>query len=218
MDGHFRSLFGITLAEARKMAQSSDGHGSAEAVANEYRQIMAGNSNLGQMLTNNSTLSIAVDSTNTELYHIYPTNARPLLVSRPYETIGSGHDAADATLFSIVGQLRRQDRSDIPPATGVAALLEATFEASRRNAGVGGTPYITIVGKENIIEVHEENARLGMEIVTAARRDLLPRDYPVAVLPELVFRNGDFAAAEKEMWTVAKDKQALNHFLRGYKH
>jgi hypothetical protein len=183
----------------------------------QYHQLLSGQGDVGKFL-NNGFIILSQDNQGIQLFHASMSFSNPSPVSESYITIGSGADIADTELYAFFENMSREKRENIDPISGVSALLYATERASARNQGVGGTPLVGIVQNNSILMPKEDNCKLSVELVKAQRYGILSNDFIHPALEELLFKNGQSEAVEKEMWKQAAGNEVqLSRFLRGYK-
>jgi len=167
---------------------------------------------------NSSFLALASDVSGIEIYSVSLGSTKPMPVARPYAVIGSGSDMADRELMGFFQPMTREERKNITPVEGIKALLQATYQASTGNIGVGGSPNIYLLNAEGKISNPSENSSiLANEIVKGNHKGFLSNEYTSAALDNLLFKGQDFKIAEKSMWDAVKDKTAFGLMLRNYK-
>jgi hypothetical protein len=136
-------------------------------------------------------------------------------------SIGSGADESDKVLSGYVERLPREQREKIQTVEGLVKLIEATNGAANLNVGVGGSPSIIYVKKDEDKDVvkqpNESQCILASEVVEGYTRGLLDRDFTYSAVRRLVLENVDFRTVEEGMKQKAKDWKKLDRLLRGYK-
>lgn len=185
----------------------------------QYHQLIAGQGEISQLI-NNAFLVLAADKEGLQLYNVSTSLANPVPVARPYESVGIGSDTADSVLYEFFENTPRNERTDVNPLDGIAALLNATDRASARNQNVGGTPLIAIVKNGEVIMPDENHSKLGVEVVKAAKRGFVPGGFVREAIGSLMYVPGTFPLVEAAMWEQAKKlgaKRSLELMLRGYK-
>src|SRR3989344_3667924 len=166
--GHLISSFGLTETDfirGQVIRSNTDPYRIDPSIMQRYERILEGKDPMISDMLTNHFLALTRDANSVELYNIWMGTSVPIKVVLPYAAVGTGGDAADATLQSFVVKLPRAKRVDIDPLNGIAELLFATHRASETNIGVGGTPYIGIIREGEMIMPTEENSRLALEVV-----------------------------------------------------
>lgn len=230
VDGHLLSLFGLSERDFQTgyvpVRKKDELAGRiTEQVMDRYIRAISGNDDSFSALVNNSFLLLACDEERIQLYEINMGLANRIPVAQPYRTIGSGADMADEELSAFFDRIPRDQRENINPVEGISALIYATDRASVRNVGVGGIPFIYILKKSvsgspassKLIVPTENNSKLAVEVVRAARRDYISKGFEMEALEALMYKGEDFKPIEKEMWAKATNPQELSLLLRGYK-
>src|SRR3989344_215801 len=174
-----------------------------ELVKQKYQEMLE---HLEQGVFNSSFLSLSYDTNSTiEINHVSASSRKPMMISQPYATTGTGADTADGILYNYFSLRDRNARDNIDPLDGLATLLYATALASARNIGVGGTPFISMIIDGKIITPNENNSRLAVEIVRAAKNGYLNQEFQKEALKNLVYNGTEFKEVEKEMWRASSD-------------
>jgi len=182
----------------------------------QYYRVLSADEGFGQLI-HNTLIALTLDENGIQLYNISGELENPIPSSRPYLTAGSGADMADIELYNFFEDMPRDQRQYIDPIEGIAALLNATESASKRNVGVAGTPSIGIFIESNLTSPGENNSRLAAEIVKGVKKGVLPKNFEKESLIKLILENGDFHEVERQMWQEANNETALSRLLRGYK-
>ncbi len=120
-----------------------------------------------QELFSNGFLLAGRDSKSTSLYSVQ-TQSAPILIARPYSSIGSGSDESDKVLLKFIKNLPREKRTNIPFVEGMEALIRATNASIDLNNGVGGVPTIAYFNEKGNTVLGEDSSRLASEIVRVA--------------------------------------------------
>jgi len=188
-----------------------------QAIIQKYHQIVSGSDPSTAQLLQNGFLILTSDSSGIKIYMATTTlgNARP--IARPYDSIGSGSDVADNELYDFFNTLTREQRDNVDPVEGIAALINATSRASERNQGVGGTPSLKVFRDNQIITPNYNATQLAVEIVKGVNRGFLEKDFQRSALDALIYQGQDFKSVETEMWAKAKNIAEFSRMLRGYK-
>ncbi len=219
IEQQFQSSYGLSEAELQCGQKiTPEGRLTIESgIMQEYKQYASPFSTNTHPLFQNSFLVISYD--NKEGIQISSVDMKygKFYISRPYECIGSGSDMADNELNLFFENTPRENRNNIDPIEGIIALLYATDRAAARNIGVGGTPLIYILKKDEITIPSEENSRLAVEIVKGNKKGYLSTEFTKKSLQELIYAKANFKSIEQEMWTQAVDISKLSLLLRGYK-
>jgi hypothetical protein len=182
-----------------------------------FKSLMGGRDERSAFFSNNGILLMTSEPGKIKLYNLMCNITKPIPISRPYESIGSGSDMADQVIYSFFENQPREKRESINPIEGLVALLHATERASAVNQGVGGVPYITVLKQGEIIQPCENNSKLAAEIVKAEKKGMLNKGFSRTALYSLLYKNEDFETVETEMFARAKDKTDLDRMLRGYR-
>ncbi|MBN1550666.1 hypothetical protein JW979_04320 [bacterium] len=142
-----------------------------------------------------------------------------------FESIGKGSDAANLAFIDI---FRKRDlvqrRQGMSCEEALFALIEALEAASRFNHEVGGYPEMIIInGKtakhnERFMEFSGHPAKLAQEIVTASVHGYLPKKNSLEFIKALIWGKHDHNDIEEKFFKAVTDRNALEHFLRGYKN
>ncbi len=141
-----------------------------------------------------------------------------------FESLGQGRDGA-ATGFSRVLNdrfldTRRRGEGLIP---GVFILLEAILESMDHYGQDGGfVRYIIINGAgkthaERVLDIHDDAARLSLEITRARRAGLLDPAAAQELLDALIFSRKPRETIEQDLFRRSADPRLLGKLLRGYK-
>jgi hypothetical protein len=213
-NSYLESNFSLTLADLQRGYRLHEGQ--RIDIPDRDRIFGALNSNLGKLF-DGSYLTLTKDKENLDIHVINFSLGQAMPVPTPYACIGSGSDTAEESLYSFFVNMTREDRKNVKPVEGIAALLNATEIASKKNMGVGGTPIIAVIKDDRIIRPSEINTKLAAEIVKASVAGVLPKEYMHQAIEDLVYNNRNYSEVNDEMLKQAKDANALNMFLRGYK-
>jgi hypothetical protein len=166
-------------------------------------------------LTDGDLLLVTSDDIN--IYIIASAAGASFVSSRPYRSIGGGRSVADYNLTEFYESTSREQRNNIPPTDGLAALIRAVDKASMHTMGVEGTPMISILHpEEGIIMPNANNTHLATEIVRAEGAGLLPIGFRREAIDTLLYKKDNFAGVEREMYRNATNRKKLDRFLRGY--
>jgi len=184
------------------------------SIIKEYQEYLK-HKNEGQELRN-GFVALAFDKNELELYKISMSDY-PMPTSHPFTMIGSGSDIAHSILSNYVESTIRKTWDNIDPVEGLSIMLHATEEASKRNKGVGGTPWITIYNEGKIIQCSENNSHLAREIVIGEHNSYISKKYAGQALQELLLKGGNFRKIEEQMWNHVSNPDAFDLFLRGYR-
>jgi hypothetical protein len=215
VNAKLQGLLGLTEGEVQTGTRVVEGKTLPLVpwTTDQYLKIVNSDSN---PLINNGMVVLAKDK-RIEIYSLIMESTSPLPIARPYHTIGSGSDTADNELHDFVARIPREQRENINPLHGLAALLYSTDRAAMRNLGVGGTPLLKIVKGDTTITPGESDTRLAMEIVRAQENRLLTPEFRDDALHSLLYGTGQFEAVDHAMWQNTSDSTQLSKLLRGYK-
>ncbi len=179
--------------------------------------------NAGKLLLQNvdehTGMELLLGGLEDDKFKIYAlsTSFGGVPISRPYCSIGSGSDESEKVLSRYVANLPRDKRECIDLKEGLVKILEATNASSNLNVGVGGTPSIVYVSKDQIIRPNEQQCILASELVEGLTSGLLDKEFTYDALSRLVFKDEDFQTVEEEMKEKSSDWRKLDRILRGYK-
>lgn len=168
---------------------------------------------INQLLSNDFVLLEPHDMSFWRTSMMLPTL---IPIPRPYVTVGTGLDGADAYLSRFYDDVSREDRMNIGFAQGLRAALAATDESARKNLGVGGVPSLAIVRDGRFLKPSQRSTRLAMEIVRAANKGIVDEGFVDDGLEQLVEKPESFERTNRAFVKAAKSRSALDMFLRGY--
>jgi len=220
LNSYLQSTYGISLKEFQigKVATSEGAAPINPAIMERYVGITQGNGEVAKFLIGNSFLILNYNEKGINLKVLEAGLGKELEATKPFAPIGSGSDMAEDELTSYVERMTRNERENINPIYGLAALLYATNRATNRNMGVGGIPLIKVVKEGEIIEPSENNSKLASEIVLGRRAGYLPKRFHDRALDALVYNEGDFKAWNERMKkATGKRREEFDLFLRDYR-
>ncbi len=141
-----------------------------------------------------------------------------------FESLGIGRDGA-AIRFAKLLNNRFLDtrRTGEHFGSGMVHLLDAIQESMDhfgQNGGFGR--FIILDGKgagrkERVRDICDDRARLAFEMVRTLRGGLISRDACIAMLEDLIIKNGDLLTMERQLFDAVDDPALLGKLLRGYK-
>lgn len=218
---HLYSKFGLSEADFQsgQVITPQGGRPIEPGIMQYYKEIIAGQAEFAQQFLGNGFLVMPYDKSGLQLYIAdMHTLAAPILISRPFESIGIGRDTADSVLYTFFENMPREMLSEVNPIEGLAALISATKKASDRNNGVGGIPLIALVKSDKVTLPNERECKLGVELVEAIDGRFLPKSAGLALLDDLLYKSADFEQVSAQMLEHANhNRGALGLKLRGYK-
>ena len=214
LNAHLQDKYGISENEFQS-GMNRNGTPISPNLIQTYTSIVESHGGEMANLFQSTFLSLALTDNSLELYRLSMNNSHPMPIARPYETVGSGSDIADYIISSYLESIPREERENISKIDGISTLLDATYKASLKNAGVGGTPLIAIVNNGKIITPTQYASKLASEIVQGSQKGYLNKEFQQEALKSLLYDNGDVDIVEKAMWKDTKDNQMkLSRLLR----
>jgi hypothetical protein len=219
VDGYLREKFGISETEFQLGMKQID-HDSARPISEQnmakYHQFIDNNGGEIQQLLNSAFLSLVFSEGKVDLYRVGTNIPKPMPVSTPFETLGSGADIADYEISSFFERIDRDRRENLSPIEALSILLHATERASARNIGVGGIPQIAILYEGEVVEPSPDSSKLATEIVKGYKRGFLHEEFHDLALKNLILEKGEVRPIEEAMWNESTSREDLSKLLRGY--
>ncbi|MBN1878871.1 hypothetical protein JW823_02075 [bacterium] len=158
-------------------------------------------------------------------YYLAGENSIMGYVHEGFEAIGTGKYASGL----VFGQdfkaktLKMRQQGYSPP-TGLFELIDSAFLAGEHFKEVGGNYNFVLLDRkaataeQQYRQVFDNEARLATEIVRAVRTGYIQKKQGIDLLNRLVFKKQDVTAIEKSLFEKARDRNALDLVLRGYKN
>jgi hypothetical protein len=141
-----------------------------------------------------------------------------------FEALGQGRQGAAIRFAKLLNQRtlssRRQGEGQD---NGLYHLMDAVSEAMDHYGQDGGFVRMMLLDgnaadrRERLRDIRDDAARLCVEIIKAARHDLLPKQTAVELLRETVQPDADIDTLEQKFFNSVPDPIVLGKFLRRYK-
>ena len=211
IDSHLRSNYGVDTARA------ISGEGIDMQLKERVMKVLTGEDRRMGQFYSGMFILIGKDKDKVNLYNI-PIAERPMLSSRPYGSVGSGSDESDKVLYSFVESLKKDQRKNIDPSSGMMALIRATNASSEINQGVGGVPTISYFNSNAIKILGEDESRLATEIVKVMDANLIKKSLAKDSISDLLYNSENFEDIENKAFNCkGSNYNQIMRFLREYK-
>jgi len=151
------------------------------------------------------------------IYHVRAGERPDRISHRPFKSVGSGSDNADAYLNRFNKRLPRDRRTNIPPIVGMGALLVATSHA-RLNLGVGGVPNVAFYDEDSPFEekayfLGADESQLALQLADLGDVGILKRSDVKRGLKELIVERDSCEPVFGKY--IGGNNRAVDHLL-GY--